>query len=69
MFLILRCRKCGRFLYAKTGTKTRKCICGKVSQIERMILVDRAEDEREAGKKVRFYQEKVFGEPEFITFK
>ncbi len=34
-----------------------------------MILVDRAEDEREAGEKVRFYQEREFGKPGFVTFR
>jgi len=58
MFLVFRCRKCGRFLYAKASQKTKKCVCGHTNDLKRVIIVKKARDEREAGEIVRILQAK-----------
>ncbi len=56
MYVIFRCRKCGRYLYAPQGVKTRKCICGHRNELKRVVIVKKVESEREAGEIVRFLQ-------------
>ncbi len=55
-FYVFRCRKCGRFLYAKAGQKTKKCVCGHTNDMRRVVIVKKARDEREAGEIVRVLQ-------------
>jgi hypothetical protein len=55
-------------LYARQDAKTKRCVCGYTSKISRMLKVDTARDEREAGEKVRYYQEKAHGPPGFVKF-
>ena len=48
MYLIFRCGGCGRHLYA--------CPCGKRIKIDKVKVISKAEDEREAGDLVRSLQ-------------
>ncbi|MHC1632041.1 MAG: DUF1922 domain-containing protein [Methanotrichaceae archaeon] len=56
MYLIFRCSKCGRHLYAEEGTCTRTCPCGKRINIRKVNVISTTKDERDAGKKVRKLQ-------------
>ncbi len=58
MYLIFRCRKCGRYLYAPQGIKTRKCVCGHRNDLKRVVVVKRVKSEKEAGEIVRLLQGK-----------
>ena len=56
MFIVFRCRKCGRYLYANESAKTRKCVCGHKNNLKRVKKVARVESEAEAGEVVRKLQ-------------
>ena len=56
MYLIFRCAGCGRHLYAEEGAATRTCPCGKRIKLDKVRVIARAEDEREAGDRVRALQ-------------
>lgn len=56
MYLIFRCDRCGRHLYAEEGTVTRTCPCGKRISLKKAMVISRAEDERKAGDLVRALQ-------------
>ncbi|AEA47314.1 DUF1922 domain-containing protein [Archaeoglobus veneficus] len=56
MFVVFRCRKCGRYLYAKESTKTKMCVCGCRNNLKRVRKLARAETELEAGEIVRRLQ-------------
>jgi peptide methionine sulfoxide reductase MsrB len=53
MYIVFRCRKCGRYLYSSTDKKTRKCTCYYTNKIERVRVVARTDDERIAAEIVR----------------
>ena len=53
MFYVFRCRKCGRYLYASTSNKTRKCVCGYTNRLGRVLIVAEVKDERIAAEMVR----------------
>ena len=57
MYVIIKCRKCGRYLYADQDNKTRQCVCGAVIKLKNAVVYDSAATEREAGDKVRALQE------------
>ncbi|MFP3945751.1 MAG: DUF1922 domain-containing protein [Archaeoglobaceae archaeon] len=54
--LIFRCRKCGRYQYARAGVKTRQCHCGFRNNLDKVKVVARAQDELEAAEIVRKFQ-------------
>jgi len=56
VYLIFRCSRCGRYLYAEQGTGTRTCPCGKRIVLRKTRMIARAEDAREAGEMVRSLQ-------------
>jgi len=56
MYLIFRCSRCDRYLYAEDGTGTRTCPCGKRTVLRKARVIARAEDAREAGEMVRSLQ-------------
>jgi ribosomal protein L37E len=57
MFIVFRCRKCGRYLYAKKDMKARICTkCGYRNDLRHVLVVAKAEDERTAGEIVRKLQ-------------
>ncbi len=57
MFVIFRCRRCGRFLYARRDAKSRICTrCGFKNDLRKVLVVAKADDERTAGEIVRRLQ-------------
>ncbi|HNR58345.1 MAG TPA: DUF1922 domain-containing protein, partial [Methanothrix sp.] len=52
MYLIFRCSRCGRHLYAEDGAATRACPCGRRIRLDGVRVLSRAKDEREAGDQV-----------------
>jgi len=58
MYLVFRCAGCGRHLYAEEGAATRTCPCGKRISLKKVNVISRAEDERDAGDRVRALQMK-----------
>ncbi|MDI6709030.1 MAG: DUF1922 domain-containing protein [Candidatus Thermoplasmatota archaeon] len=63
MFLIFRCRKCGRFLSSKAGQKTRRCPqCGKLIRLnkEKLRIYAQTPSSLKAIELIRAYQEKIF---------
>ncbi len=56
MFVVFRCRKCGRHLYASESAKTKTCVCGYRNDLKRVRKLARAETEFEAGEIVRRLQ-------------
>jgi len=54
-YLIFRCR-CGRHLYSHEGAKTRTCPCGRKISLDRVRILARVNDAREAGEAVRKLQ-------------
>ncbi len=57
MFVVFRCRKCGRYLYADERMRTRVCAkCGFRNDLRKVRIIKRVEDERLAGEIVRKLQ-------------
>jgi hypothetical protein len=56
MFIVFRCRKCGRYLYSREGIKTRKCTCNYTNHLKKVKVVGRVEDEFQAAEIVRKMQ-------------
>jgi ribosomal protein L37E len=56
MFIVFRCRKCGRYLYAGKDVKTRQCTCGHRNNLRKVRIVARAKNEVEASEIVRKMQ-------------
>lgn len=56
MYIVFRCRRCGRYLYSRSDVKTRKCVCGKLNQVSNVKIFGRFEDERDAIEAVRELQ-------------
>lgn len=69
MYLVIRCPKCTRFLYAEERQKTRGCPCGRRVKVRRMRVYAYVDDERKAGEAVRILQEREFGEPELRRYR
>jgi hypothetical protein len=55
-YLVFRCSRCGRHLYAERGTKTRTCSCKKRIQLDKVRILAEADDARVAGEAVRQLQ-------------
>lgn len=55
-YIVFRCRKCGRYLYAKENVKTRKCVCGFNNDLRKVKVVSKAIDEKVASEIVRKLQ-------------
>ena len=66
MYLILRC-DCGRVLYAKDTTKTRKCTCGKSLNVKKRRILKQADDAASATEAVQQMQEEIYGGSCFKT--
>jgi ribosomal protein L37E len=52
-FYVFRCKRCGRHLYARSSSKTRKCVCGYTNELTKILVLAKAEDERTAAELVR----------------
>ncbi len=57
MFVIFRCIRCGRYLYARGDARSKVCArCGFKNDLRRVAVISKAEDERVAGEIVRRLQ-------------
>jgi hypothetical protein len=65
-YLIFRC-DCGRALYAKDTSKTRKCTCGKVLNVKKRRILKIAETNQDAIQGVQDLQEEIHGGTCFKT--
>jgi len=55
-YLVFRCSRCGRHLYAEKGSKTRTCPCKKRIQLDKVRILAESVDARAAGDVVRKLQ-------------
>ena len=65
-YLIYRC-DCGRVLYSKEETKTKKCTCGKTLNVKKRRILKIAETAASATEAVQQMQEEIYGGPIFKT--
>ncbi|RAP53103.1 MAG: hypothetical protein BZ138_01875 [Methanosphaera sp. rholeuAM270] len=65
-YLIYRC-DCGRVLYSKEGTKTRKCTCGKTLNVRKRRILKVADSIDSAIQAVQDMQEEIYGASVFRT--
>lgn len=66
MYIIFRC-DCGRALYSKQGSATKKCVCGKNLKVKARRIIAVVEDIDEASDKVRELQQEKYGDAFFTT--
>lgn len=66
MYLIYRC-DCGRVLYSKEGTKTKKCTCGKSLNVKKRRILKIADNAALATQAVQQMQEEIYGGSCFKT--
>lgn len=65
-YLIYRC-DCGRVLYSKEGSKTKKCTCGKTLNVRKRRILKIAETADLAARAVQDMQEEIYGGTVFKT--
>lgn len=65
-YLIYRC-DCGRVLYSKDGSKTKKCTCGKTLNVRKRRILKIAETADLAARAVQDMQEEIYGGTVFKT--
>lgn len=65
-YLIYRC-DCGRVLYSKEGSKTKKCTCGKTLNVRKRRILKIAETADLAVRAVQDMQEEIYGGTIFKT--
>ncbi len=65
-YLIYRC-DCGRVLYSKEGTKTKKCTCGKTLNVRKRRILKIADSIDLAIQAVQDMQEEIYGGSIFKT--
>ena len=65
-YLIYRC-DCGRVLYSKEGSKTKKCTCGKTLNVRKRRILKIAETADLAARAVQDMQEEIYGGSVFKT--
>lgn len=65
-YLIYRC-DCGRVLYSKEGTKTKKCTCGKTLNVKKRRILKIADSIELAIQAVQDMQEEIYGGSIFKT--
>jgi DNA-directed RNA polymerase subunit M/transcription elongation factor TFIIS len=62
MYVVFKCRGCGRYLYVDEGVGVRRCpSCGVLNRLGEVKIVKLVENVKEAGKVVRSLQEKETG--------
>ena len=59
-YLIYRCN-CGRVLYSKDTTKTKKCTCGKTLDVKKRRRLKIADTAQLATEAVQDMQEEIYG--------
>ena len=65
-YLIYRC-DCGRVLYSKDTTKTKKCTCGKTINVKKRRILKIADTSSLATEAVQQMQEEIYGGSIFKT--
>lgn len=65
-YLIYRC-DCGRVLYSKEGSKTKKCTCGKTLNVRKRRILKIAETADLGARAVQDMQEEIYGGTIFKT--
>ncbi|MEE3324671.1 MAG: DUF1922 domain-containing protein [Methanosphaera sp.] len=65
-YLIYRC-DCGRVVYSKEGSKTKKCTCGKTLNVRKRRILKIAETADLAARAVQDMQEEIYGGTIFKT--
>lgn len=65
-YLIYRC-DCGRALYSKDTSKTRKCVCGKTLNVKKRRILKIADNVNDAILEVQQMQEQIHGGSIFKT--
>lgn len=65
-YLIYRCN-CGRVLYSKDTTKTKKCTCGKTLNVKKRRILKIAQSSTQATETVQQMQEEIYGGSIFRT--
>lgn len=65
-YLIYRC-DCGRVLYSKEDSKTKKCTCGKTLNVKKRKILKIAENVQDATYAVQQMQEEIYGGSMFKT--
>ena len=58
---------CGRVLYSKEGSKTKKCTCGKTLNVRKRRILKIAETADLAARAVQDMQEEIYGGTVFKT--
>lgn len=66
MYIVFRC-DCGRAVYSKQGTATKKCVCGKTLKVKERRILAMTEEAEQASAKVRELQEEKYGDAVFTT--
>jgi len=66
MYIVFRC-DCGRAVYSKQGTATKKCVCGKTLKVKERRILAITEEADQASAKVREFQEEKYGGAIFTT--
>lgn len=66
MYIIFRC-DCGRAVYSKQGSATKKCVCGKNLKVKERRIIAKVEGVEQASDKVRELQEEKYGGAIFTT--
>ena len=66
MYLIYRC-DCGRVLYSKQSTKTKRCPCGKTLNVRKRRILKQADTIQLATQAVQDMQEEIYGGTCFRT--
>jgi hypothetical protein len=66
MYIVFRC-DCGRAVYSKQGTATKKCVCGKTLKVKERRILAITEEAEQASAKVRELQEEKYGGAVFTT--
>jgi len=66
MYIVFRC-DCGRAVYSKQGTATKKCVCGKTLKVKERRILAITEEADQASAKVRELQEEKYGGAIFTT--
>ncbi len=59
-YLLYRC-DCGRVLYSKETSKTRKCTCGKTIKVKERRILGKFDDIRDAIEATQNMQEQIYG--------
>ncbi|RAP46618.1 MAG: hypothetical protein BZ135_03490 [Methanosphaera sp. rholeuAM6] len=65
-YLIYRC-DCGRVLYSKEDTKTKRCTCGKTLNVRKRRILKIADSADAATQAVQDMQEEIYGGSIFRT--